>query len=384
MLSQSLAVASREIYPFFANRNLLQWAKSPETIMSDIYNELSIDYKTAITSYQTMIERLELANKEYAKEIDNSIDTFYDYIRDIMKNHKLEEYDKLSNLNKYKALKNLYRVTVPNYIFTFIELHKHVLPKSIIDKVLPIITNTTYVHNSKLLNLYIKKLSIMKLLTMNSKDKNLILGYYNYSRFMYMYIIMQDNKLEPIAYNPNSGSLYFTISYLNKHKKEQIFEDIRNINKSLAPINIDEVKLYINTPIGEILQVRKLFDKRCKRYHTKQDIIDNLSHKTPNIVRKIIHDLINKFSRKTYKYSYNEMLGFLLKNNIIVEDYCEKVGNDGMSFRVPIKNNDEWKVMTCTEVRKLSINDIDISKLLQAYNDIINPILKVISSVKIL
>ena len=380
----SLSITTETIYPFFANRNLLKWAKSADTILSDINNELSIDPKTAITSYKKMIEQLSLANKMYAKAVGVNINNFYEYIDDIMRNHKIEDYNKLSNINKYKASKNLFRLTVPNYIFTFISSHREVLPKEIIDKVLPIVTNITYARNSQLLNIYIKKTLIMKLLIMNSKDKNLILGYYNYSRFLYLYSILKDNNLDPIAYNPNSGSMYFTISYSNKHQKEQIFDSIRKINKNLAPITIDEVRLYINTPIGEISQVRKLYDKRCKRYHTKQDIIDNLDHKTPNIIRKIIHELLSKYSRKTYIHSYNEMLGIILKNNIIVEDYCEKVGKDGMIFRVPLKSTIEWKVLSSKDVRKLTVNDIDIAKLLEAYKEIINPILKVISSIKIL
>ena len=371
-------MTSNYIYQFFSNRNLLQWPKSNQLIISDIYNELSLSSNSILQSLLLLNNKYKKANELYKKFISYSMmDKFYNHITNTI---NIEDYLKLSNLNKYKAYKKIFRISIPNYIFTFIELHKSLFPIELIEKIFPILINLSYSNNITLNN-YIKRTLLLRILLTNSKDKSSIMNYYNYNRFLYMYTLLKSYNLEPIIYNPNSGSMYFTISYSKQQKKEQIFESILLLNnKNVASIIIDDVKLYINTQIGEISQVKNICDKRKR---SKYSILDNIEHKTPNIIRKIIHDLISKYSNKSYKYSYNQLLGCVLKNNIIVEDYCEKISLDGSILNVPIIKEDSFIELDSSEVRKLNINSINNNLLLSTYHDILNPILRVISTSKI-
>lgn len=383
-------ITNSYIYRFFSNRNLLQWPKSNILIPSDIYNELSLSYDTIIDTLLKVDDVYNRVDKEYKDTItDSMMDRFYIHIDDILSKNKDDNYTRISNLNKYKAYKKIYRMTIPNYIFNFIDLHKSLFPIELINLFNIIISNDIN-SISTLLNSYIKRTLLLKLLISNSKNKSSVIDYYNYSRFLYMYTLLTSYNLEPIIYNPNSGSMYFTISYSKIYKKEQIFDSIHILNNNnKVPIILDEVKLYVNTQIGEISQVKKLYDKKNKRSKIKYTIVDNIDHKVPNIIRYIIHDLITKYSSKTYKYSYNHLLGYILKNNIIVEDYCEKISLDGSILSVPLKkikddtNDKSFTNLESKEVRRLSINNLDLSLLLNKYNDILNPILRVISSSKV-
>ena len=362
-----------EIYHFFSNRNLLQFPRSIETIDGDITEEFHRDSNHVISGYTRMKKQLSIITNEVCveecQELYDNAPTFKNFMKLIMDN-KINEYQILSN-NRQVVLKNLYRITVPNFIFTFMTMHKGILPNKTIERILPLITNIVYLKDNKMLNLYIKKSLAMKLLM--EIDKKNFKDYYNYCRFKYLYDKLLELKLAPKLYNSNNGALYFTISYSQSSQKEQIFERLR-LNNNSALIKIDEVQLYINSNIGEVSRIRKLFDKRWKKFHT--DISDNMSYNAPNIIRKIIHNIINNFSKKTYKYSYKEILAYLFKNNIRVEDYCEKVDDDGVLLRVPIQH--EWKLMTAKDVRVLTINNIDIKLLLESYDMVLKPILHVI------
>ena len=367
-----------ELYQFFSNRNLLQWPKSTETLISDINEEFGIDSNAMLNGYAIMKKQLnKITNESCVKELDLIYSSkFKDNIKEVLEEARKDlEYKRLC-AQKSHLLKNLYRITIPNFIFSFVSSHKKILPENTIEKILPLITNVVYVKNHSALNTYIKKSLIMKILI--DIDNRNFMEYYKYCRFRYLYDRLIELKLTPKCYNSDSGALYFTISYSQGSQKEQIFEKLRSINNNCAIINIDEVQLYINSNIGEIARIRKLFDKRWKKFHT--DISDNISYVVPNIIRKIIHNLIDKFSRKSYKYSYNQMLGYLLKHDFIVEDYCEKVGNEGTILRVPI--NKEWVTMSSKEVRKLTINDIDIKLLLDSYESILKPMLQAIINSK--
>ena len=363
-----------EIYHFFSNRNLLQFPRSIETIDSDITEEFHSDSNLIICGYTRMKKQLSVITNEVCveecQELYDSAPTFKNFMKLIMDN-KINEYDILCK-ERQVVLKNLYRITAPNFIFNFITMHKKILPDNTIERILPLITNIIYLKDNKMLNLYIKKSLAMKIL--NDIDKKNFKDYYNYCRFKYLYDRLIELKLTPKLYNSNNGALYFTISYSQSAEKEQIFERLRSNNNNGALIKIDEVQLYINSIIGEVSRIRKLFDKRWKKFHT--NINDNMSYNAPNIIRKIIHNIITNFSRKSYNYSYNQMLGYLLKSNIRVEDYCEKVDNDGVLLRVPMQQ--EWKLMTAKEVRLLTINNIDIKLLLESYDMVLKPILQVI------
>lgn len=355
------------IYKFYSNRNLLQWPKSNETLNSDLKAELSINYEDAIKTFIKMKKQESIINKIIEK---NSNNTFIEYMKQVLTN-KGNEYNSLSKV-EYCAKKYLYRLSIPNFIFSFAIDHKSILPNNISNQVLPLIENTTYNKQNDKLNTYIKK-SLLLDIFMNTSD--MFLDYYDYCRFLYMYNRLVYYKFTPLIYNTYTGSLYFTISYNLNDQKEQIFEELHKPNNNNVNIDIDEIKLYVNSELGEITKYRKLCDKRYKKFHT--EISDNMSYKIPNIIRKLIHSLIDKYSHKAYKYSYNEILSYILKNNIIPEDFCEKINLNGDSFIVPI--NGKWVDIDSKSVRLLTKNNIDINLLLDKYKDSINALLLILS-----
>lgn len=361
-----------ELFKFYSNRNLLIWPRSRETLACDLKNELCIDYNSAANSFVALKVQNQINHKI---QNDESYDTtqFKKYIKEVL-NSQNSEYRKLST-SPYQALKNLYRITVPNFIFEFIELNQEVIPSVITDKIAPIVSGTTYNRQNSKLSNYIQKICLMNAL--NSIDKN-SKEFYNYNRFVTLYNMIINQNLTPMAYNVRTGALYFTFSYNLYKEKEQIFENLRKNSSNLISPNIEEVRYYINTEYGEIATVRKLFDKRVKRYKT--DVSDQMAFSMPNIVRMIIHDLFSKFSNKNYKLSYTQMLGYRLRNTIIVEDYCEKINRDGSTFSVPINN--KWETMSAKEVRLLSKASIDEGLVLETYKDLLNSIKQVMTEFK--
>ena len=377
--------SNQELYQFYSNRSLLKYPKSINTLFADIKEELNINKKSAILSYNKMNDQFDYIinnHQDIFNEINKNDSYLYIYMKNLLDNQKLKEYSELNNDLKYCANKYLYRISSPNYIFTFINSIQDFLPKSFYSKILAPIISINFNNDNNYLNQFIKKSIIFRSLLKNIKSsKNkLLLEFYNYSRFLYLFNIIKNNNLIPITYNIMTGTLYFTISYSNYPKKEQIFERLHDINSNNSHINIEEVKLYINTQFGEISNCKKLFDKKCNTYQTKRYVSDNIIHNVPNIIRFIISDIILKYINKKYIYSYKNLLGFILNDNILIENYCKKNNNDGTLFEVPI--NDNWITMSNFEVRKLLIKDIDIKLLLDSYQELINPILSVVNIIK--
>ena len=376
---------NQELYAFYSNRSLLKYPKSINTIFADIKQELNISKKSTILSYNMMNDQFDYIinnNQDIFDEINKNDSYLYFYMKNILDNQKLSEYSDLNNDLKYCANKYLYRISSPNYIFTFINSIQNLLPKPFYSKILASTISITFNNYNHILNQYIKKFIIFKCLLSNIKSSknNLLLEFYNYSRFTYLFNIIKSNNLIPITYNIITGSLYFTISYSNYSKKEQIFERLHNINSNNSHIDIEEIKLYINTQFGEISNCKKLFDKKCNIFHSKRYVSDNLLHNIPNMIRFIVSDIILKFINKSYNYSYKKLLGFILNDNILVENYCRKNNNEGTLFEAPINN--KWVTMSNSEIRKLSINNIDIKLLLDSYQELINPILNVVNAIK--
>lgn len=361
-----------ELFKFYSNRNLMVWPRSRETLACDLKNELCIDYNSAAGSFVALKVQNQINRKI---QNDSSLDStkYKKYVKEVLDTQS-PEYRKLSSA-PYQALKNLYRITLPNFIFGFMESNRGIIPPVITDKITPIVSGTTYSRQNAKLSNYIQKVCLMG--AINSLDKNST-EFYNYSRFVSLYNLIINQNLTPIAYNIRTGALYFTFSHNLYKKKEQIFENLhKNVPNLISP-NIEEVRYYVNTEYGEVATVRKLFDKRVKRYKT--DVSDQMVFSMPNVVRMIIHDLFNKFGNKNYKLSYNQMLGYRLRNTIIVEDYCEKISRDGSTFSVPIDNN--WETMSAKEVRLLSKAAIDEALVLETYKDLLNSIKQVMIEFK--
>ena len=338
------------------------WPKSKETLSYDLQKELSVDYTNAANSFMALKVQNEINRKI---EVDNKnfdSTTFKQYVKKALES-KSPEYQKLSR-SPFQALKNLYRISLPNFILDFMDMNKDIIPEVITNKITPIVSNTVYnKHNSKISN-YIQKICLLK--TITSLDKRGV-EYYNYCRFVSLYNIIVNNNLIPVSYNPHTGVFYFTIPYNMYNQKEQIFESIHN---NLFSTTIENVRYYINTQYGEISTVRKLFDKRVKHYKT--DISDQMDFTLPNIIRMIIHDLFNKFANPNYKLTYIQMLGYRLRNTLMVEDYCEKLNRDGSLFNVPLTTG--WTTMGSKEVRVLNKSLINESLLLESYDELLNTV----------
>ena len=358
----------KSLYTFYANRNLLQWPKSINTLLSDIQIELLISSNDAINSYNAMIKQFELVKKVYNELLDYNK---FDNMNFLVSSFKpIKEYNQMINLNKHEVLKNLYKVQIPNYIYSFIDSHKNYLPDNLINKVIPLITNITFNKKSNLLNDYIKRTLLFKILSIDI-DKNKLLSYYNYNRFLYLYSLIKVNNFIPISYNINNGILYFSIPYRLAKKKEQIFEDIyQSLISNNIEIIFEYVRLYINTSIGEITQVKNLRDN-------SYDINDMIDYNIPNIIRKIIYNVIRNYSSKI---SYNQMLSYVFKNNIQLEDYCQKISNNGTIFKIPVSN--QWIEISNDELKNYKYSDLDLNLLLNDYQEVINPIVKILSTFK--
>lgn len=358
----------KTLFTFFANRNLLQWPKSINTLLSDIQTELSISSNEAIHSYNAMNKQFQLVKKIYNKLLDYSK---FDKMNSLISSFEpIKEYNQIINLNKHEVLKNLYKVHIPNYIYLFIDSHKEYLPNDLISKVIPLITNITFNKKSDLLNDYIKRILLFKVLSLNI-DKDKLLSYYNYNRFLYLYTIVKMNNFIPISYNINNGILYFSIPYRLDKKKEQIFEDTyQSLILNNTTIIFKYVRLYINTSIGEITQVKNLRDN-------SYNINDMIDYNVPNIIRKIIYNIIRNYSSKI---SYNQMLSYVFKNNIQLEDYCQKISNNGTIFKIPVNN--QWIEISNKELKNYEYSDLDLNLLLNDYQEVINPIVKILSTFK--
>ena len=367
-----------DIYSFYSNRALLKWPRTIHTLLSDIYEEFNIDYKEVLKIHYNIHNTSTKVCNIFTEFVNSSIlDNFYIHILNNL-NNKDSSYLKLSNLNSFKIYENIYSIIIPDFIFKFIEDHLNIFKNNKdINNILHIIIDSLYIKNNVYLNNYIKKYLLLKLLIETNKDKSSLLNYYNYKRFEYMYKILESNNLKPIAYNPNSSSLYFTIPYSISSKKEQIIERLSNFNNSSIQIQTNEIKYYINSYIGEILKLKR------KRTYNSNIIIDNLDFKTPNIIRKIIHSILTIYSNKRYSKPFSYLIGEVFRYNIIPEDYCAKINNNGSYLLVPLNN--EWVKLSSKEIRQLSINDIDISLIIDSeyFKKHIDMILKIISQSKL-
>lgn len=380
-----LIPSNEELYKFYSNRSLLRYSKSINTLFADIKEELNIDKKSAIISYNKMIDQIDYINncQNIFNELNKNDSYLYFYMNNIISNQMIKEYSDLNNELKYCANKYLYRISCPHYIFNFINLLQNYLPKEYYTKILAPTLSISFNNSNNHLDEHIKKFIIFKSLLQNlklSKNKLIFIDFYNYSRFLFLFNIIKSVNLIPITYNVLSGNLYFTFPYTNKQKKEQIFEELHHINSNNFDIIVEEIKLYINTEFGEISNCKRLFDKKCNTFHIKRYIDDNISNDVPNIIRMITSNIILNYINKSFNSSYKKLLGTILNNNIIVENYCRKINNNGTIFEVPINN--KWITMSNSEVRKLLIKDIDVKLLLNSYQELINPILSVVNAIK--
>ena len=369
-MEDTIICSKADIYKFFSNRDILKWPKSINTITSDLQEELSINYKSAIASYIAMCKQKAI-NKIILESSKSNAKDFIMHMKTTLANLD-PEYGNYSE-TKYLISSNIYRIAAPNYIYTFINQHKTLLPKCITSTITPLVYNTIYNKQNQKLNNNIRKAILVDYFT---KLDNSFKDYYNYCRFKYLYDKINEYKLTPFLYNKYTGALYFSFSYSLSAQKEQIFEGLSTSNNNIENIDLDYIKIYINSSIGEITKYFRLSDKRYKHYQ----ISDDLSYTIPNIVRELIINLLQKLSNKNSKFTYNEVLSYTIKKNIIVENYCEKI-DSGTYFKVPINN--EWIIKSANDLKLLSINDIDIPFLLEEYQEDISSILQAITSLKI-
>lgn len=368
----------QELYQFYANRNILYWPKSAETLANDFKSELDMNYYDCVASFLSMKNHNDNSiQKESIKSIQddpNKKSMFSAHIDNVLNN--MSPLYKEWSIPKYRALKNLFRARIDNYIFTFAKQHEELLPRNTIRRIMPLITNVTYCKNNNRMNLYIKKNLLMKILC--ALDSRMI-QYYDYCRFCELYNTIGAHKLLPVCYNTNTGVFYFDIPLKRIQCQEQIMKDMRAIKKNSAPVEVDKVLLYIHTDIGEIARILKLSSNRRNKYLT--DISDNLSPNIPNFIREVIHTILIRFSKKDSPCSYKEILAYLYRENLLVENFCEKLGSSGNAFRVPMDGL--WYYMSSKDVRKLSKSRIDFKLLMNTYQSVINPILQILIAVKL-
>lgn len=349
---------------------MLKWPKSINTITSDLQEELCVNYKSAVASYIAM-KKQQAINNVILENNKNDAHEFIEHMKDTLSNLS-NEYKKYS-MERYIVSKNLYRISIPNYIYTFINQHKLLLPKSITNTITPIVSNTVYNRQNQKINNNIRKAILVDYFAKLDKD---FIEYYNYCRFMYLYDKVVSHNLTPFLYNKLNGALYFSLPYKLSIQKEQIFESLCNSNNNTENIDIDFIKLYINSAIGEITRYFRISDKRYKHYQ----ISDDLSYSIPNIIRELVANMLQKLSDSNSKFTYNDVLNYTIKKDIMVENYCEKI-DSGTYFKVPIDN--EWIVKSADDLKLLTINNIDIPFLLEEYQENIDSILQAITNTKI-
>ena len=124
-----LIPSNEELYKFYSNRSLLRYSKSINTLFADIKEELNIDKKSAIISYNKMIDQIDYINncQNIFNELNKNDSYLYFYMNNIISNQMIKEYSDLNNELKYCANKYLYRISCPHYIFNFINLFCNII-----------------------------------------------------------------------------------------------------------------------------------------------------------------------------------------------------------------------------------------------------------------
>ena len=362
----------KELFHFFANKEVLPWSRSMETLFADLQEEIGINRDNAIRIFLQM------------KEIADSISDIYDKSKNETQNSKFrrvvkyaprtlnEEFKKLQNVGKAHSIKWCYRISIPKdiYMELFIKMHSNILPSNITDKILPMISTVLEsslpsklkaIKNHIAYNLLFKALELI-----SDHDVDAIKTYYVYTNFFVLYNTVIEAGFIPKAYNPFSGTLYFSIPYKMRNKKEQIFDRIhaQKWHKQCKFV-LEQVRLYIALPCGEIAHVRNLYDTTKPTSLNRFVVKDKLSFRIPNIIRKLMHKIVTDSGLFNYDYKYINLLSKIIRSNSSAADYCVRYGKVGDEFGVPLSFG--WKTVNAKQLLHMGYTDINMKLLLKTY-----------------
>jgi hypothetical protein len=155
--------------------------------------------------------------------------------------------------------------------------------------------------------------------------------------------------------------MYCSLAQKRKGYKEQILDRVA----SHPVLDVQSVPIYIHTADGSIAKSYSLAQK---------DFIirDTLSHDTPNVIRRALHDIVNQKARSSTTYEIIKQR--ILEECTLPEDYGIK-SSDGLTMNFKVSN--DWITFGSDELRELRVDSLNYETIFDIYGPkLIHPALQ--------
>ena len=135
--------------------------------------------------------------------------------------------------------------------------------------------------------------------------------------------------------------------------------------------DVCNIPVFIFSPtLGSIYKSKSARPEMVKSF--RYEVLDTLDFETPNVIRDMLHAIMN---RTNSTQSYKSMKTKVISDLKFIEDCCLK-SEDGLTMRVPTANN-IWMEVKAEEVRQLSSHDIKWDTIFDKYDEsVIKPMVQ--------